>query len=238
MSPPGRPKGEFLSAQREGSPVSPPVRPEGESPPASAQTVYIVDDEADLRRALMRLLMADGLTVESFGSAAAFLAQVPAGACGCLVLDVSMPGLDGLQLQEQLKHRAAMLPIVFLTGQGDIPTSVRAIKAGAVDFLTKPVKGADLLRAVHAGLADAQKNQAAAGALAQLQQRAARLTVREREVMQHVIAGRLNKVIADRLGTSEQTIKVHRGRLMEKLEVDSVADLVRVAQQLDIGPAA
>jgi FixJ family two-component response regulator len=129
------------------------------------------------------------------------------------------------------------LPIVFLTGHGDIPMSVRAIKAGAVDFLTKPVKGADLLRAVRAGLADAQQNQAFALLRAQVQERAARLTAREREVMAHVIAGRLNKVIADRLGTSEQTIKVHRGRLMEKLEVDSVAELVRVAQLLGIGPA-
>jgi FixJ family two-component response regulator len=204
---------------------------------AALSTVYLVDDEADLRRALTRLLQADGLRVESFGSAEEFLAQVPPGAAGCLVLDISMPGLDGLQLQERLRDRAATLPVVFLTGQGDIPTTVRAIKAGAVDFLTKPVKAADLLRAVRAGLADAAHAQAQAGALEGLQQRATRLTVREREVLSHVIAGRLNKVIADRLGTSEQTIKVHRGRLMEKLEVDSVAELVRLAQQLGIAPA-
>jgi FixJ family two-component response regulator len=204
---------------------------------AALSTVYLVDDEADLRRALTRLLQADGLRVESFGSAEEFLAQVPAGAAGCLVLDISMPGLDGLQLQERLRDRAATLPVVFLTGQGDIPTTVRAIKAGAVDFLTKPVKAADLLRAVRAGLADAAQAYAQAAALEELQQLATRLTVREREVLSHVIAGRLNKVIADRLGTSEQTVKVHRGRLMEKLEVDSVAELVRLAQQLGIAPA-
>jgi FixJ family two-component response regulator len=204
---------------------------------SSAATVFLVDDEPELRRALMRLLQAEGLAVQAFESAEAFLAQVPPDAGGCLVLDIAMPGLDGLQLQERLRDRAAALPIVFLTGHGDIPMSVRAIKAGAVDFLTKPVKGADLLRAVRAGLADAQQNQAFALLRAQVQERAARLTAREREVMAHVIAGRLNKVIADRLGTSEQTIKVHRGRLMEKLEVDSVAELVRVAQLLGIGPA-
>lgn len=204
---------------------------------AALSTVYLVDDEADLRRALARVLLADGLQVEAFGSAEEFLAQVPDGAAGCLVLDISMPGLDGLQLQERLRDRAAMLPVVFLTGQGDIPTTVRAIKAGAVDFLTKPVKAADLLRAVRTGLADAAQAQTRAGALAELRQRATRLTLRERGVLSHVIAGRLNKVIADRLGTSEQTIKVHRSRVMEKLEVDSVADLVRVAQQLGVAPA-
>jgi FixJ family two-component response regulator len=203
----------------------------------SLPTVFIVDDEADLRRALTRLLQADGLQVEAFGSAEEFLVGVPRGATGCLVLDISMPGLDGLQLQERLRDSAATLPVVFLTGQGDIPTTVRAIKAGAVDFLTKPVKAADLLRAVRAGLAEAAQAQRQASALAELQQRATRLTLREREVLSHVIAGRLNKVIADRLGTSEQTIKVHRGRLMEKLEVDSVPELVRLAQQLGIVPA-
>jgi FixJ family two-component response regulator len=204
---------------------------------AALSSVYLVDDEADLRRALTRLLQADGLQVEAFGSAEEFLDNVPTGAAGCLVLDISMPGLDGLQLQERLRDRAATLPVVFLTGQGDIPTTVRAIKAGAVDFLTKPVKAADLLRAVRAGLADAAQALAQAAALEGLQQRATRLTVREREVLSYVIAGRLNKVIADRLGTSEQTIKVHRSRVMEKLEVDSVADLVRAAQQLGVVPA-
>jgi FixJ family two-component response regulator len=204
---------------------------------AALSSVYLVDDEADLRRALTRLLQADGLQVATFGSAEEFLDNVPTGAAGCLVLDISMPGLDGLQLQERLRDRAATLPVVFLTGQGDIPTTVRAVKAGAVDFLTKPVKAADLLRAVRAGLADAAQALAQAAALEGLQQRATRLTVREREVLSYVIAGRLNKVIADRLGTSEQTIKVHRGRLMEKLEVDSVPELVRLAQQLGIAPA-
>ena len=148
-----------------------------------------------------------------------------------------MPGLDGLGLQERLAVTGAKLGIVFLTGHGDIPTSVRAIKAGALDFLTKPVRRDDLLRAVHAALDHASAQQAAAAASADLRSRYGQLTAREREVFTHVIAGKLNKVIAADLGTGEQTIKVHRARVMEKLAVDSVADLVRVAQQLGVSPA-
>ena len=202
-----------------------------------AGKVFLVDDEPELRQALTRLLKAEGLDVEGFGSALEFLAGVTEQTAGCLLLDLAMPGLDGLELQERLAATGAKLGIVFLTGHGDIPTSVRAVKAGALDFLTKPVRRDDLLRAVRAALVHANELHAAAAAMAELRGRHAQLTPREREVFAHVIAGKLNKVIAADLGTTEQTIKVHRARVMEKLAVDSVADLVRVAQQLGVQPA-
>lgn len=202
----------------------------------SGDTVFLVDDEPELTRALARLLQAEGFAVRPFNSATDFLATVGPADTGCIVLDLAMPGLDGLALQQRLAHLPG-LAVVFLTGHGDIPTSVRAIKAGAVDFLTKPVKRDDLVRAVRASLDVARAQAAAMHAGADARARLARLTPREREVFEHVIAGRLNKLIADRLGTSEHTVKVHRGRVMEKLGVGSVADLVRLAQQLGIAPA-
>ena len=198
--------------------------------------VYLVDDEPDLRRALERLLRAEGCEVEGFSSAAEFLAQVPPEAPGCIVLDVAMPGIDGLAMQQRLTASGGLLPIVFLTGHGDIPMSVRAVKAGAVDFLTKPVKGVDLLRAVGAALDLSEQRQAQRAELSDLQARAAQLTPREREVFGHVIAGRLNKIIADRIGTTEQTVKVHRARVMDKMGAESVADLVRIGQRIGIDP--
>jgi len=200
--------------------------------------VFLVDDEAKLRRALERLLRTEGFTVHSFGSAAEFLAHVTDADVGCLVLDVAMPEVDGLELQRRLAGIAASLEIVFLTGYGDIPTSVRAMREGAWDFLTKPVRSDTLLTAVNAALERARARHAERAASADLRARFAQLTAREREVLEHVIAGRLNKVIADRLEISEQTVKVHRGRVMEKLAVDSVAELVRAAQALGIEPAA
>jgi FixJ family two-component response regulator len=205
---------------------------------AAAGKVFLVDDEPELRQALARLLKAEGLEVESYGSALEFLASVTAETSGCLVLDLAMPGLDGLALQERLAATGAALGIIFLTGHGDIPTSVRAVRAGALDFLTKPVRRDDLLPAVHAALAHASAQCVAAAAGADLRRRYAQLTPREREVFTHVIAGKLNKVIAADLGTSEQTIKVHRARVMEKLAVDSVAELVRAAQQLGVSQAS
>jgi FixJ family two-component response regulator len=199
--------------------------------------VFIVDDEPDLRQALRRLLQAEGLEVECHASASDFLAGLSDDAVGCVVLDLAMPGLDGLQLQQRLANASATLPIVFLTGRGDIPTTVQAMKAGAVDFLAKPVKRADLLRAVGAALMQCAERLKADQAMAGLRERLGRLTSREREVFEHVISGKLNKVIATRLGTTEQTIKVHRGRVMEKLGADSVAELVRLAQQLGVPPA-
>jgi len=199
--------------------------------------VFLVDDEPELRRAMERLLQAEGFDVVGHGSATEFLAALSDDDVGCLLLDVAMPGLDGLQLQQRLAGSRARLAIVFLTGHGDIPMSVQAVKAGAVDFLTKPVRSADLLRAVDAALALARAQQSDARATADLRSRYEQLTPREREVFAEVVAGRLNKVIASRLGTTEQTIKVHRGRVMEKLGVRSVAHLVRAAHRLSVDPA-
>ena len=192
--------------------------------------VYLVDDELDLRRAIERLLRAEGFKVESHGSALEFLARLPTEADGCVVMDLAMPGLDGLEAQERLVAASTRWPVVFLTGRGDIRSSVRAMKAGAVDFLTKPVKAEELIASVGLGLARVRE-------VADLRARYAQLTPREREVMEHVIAGRLNKVIAAELGTTEQTIKVHRSRVMEKLGIRSVAALVTAAQRLGVSPA-
>lgn len=205
---------------------------------SEGKRVFIVDDEQELRRALERLLRGEGYDVVTFGSAEEFLQAIDPSTHGCCVLDVAMPGLDGLALQERLGATGASLAIVFLTGHGDIPMSVQAMRAGAVDFLTKPVKRQDLVRALEAGLAAARARRAASEATAGFRTRLARLTPREHEVMLHVIAGKLNKVIASDLGTTEHTVKVHRGRMMEKLEVGSVAELVRVTRALGIDPAA
>jgi len=193
--------------------------------------VYLLDDETGMVKAVTRLLRARGFQVQGFTTAASFLDAYRPGSDSCLILDVAMPGLDGLNLQTRLTHQGILLPIVFLTGHGDIPMSVRAMKAGAVDFLTKPVKDVDLLRAVRAALVRAAEQ----GEIAVVSGRLSRLTPREREVMEHVIAGKLNKQIASDLGTGEQNIKIHRGRMMRKMGIDSVADLVRIAEKLGIG---
>jgi FixJ family two-component response regulator len=200
--------------------------------------VYLLDDEPEMLKALTRLVRAQGLRVRGFTRAREFLAQELHQGPACLVLDVAMPGIDGLVVQERLRQSGVDLPIVFLTGHGDIPMSVRAIKAGAEDFLTKPVNGSDLLRAVRAALSRARDLQTEREELAALQERLACLTPREREVLGHVIAGKMNKQIAVDLGTGEQNIKVHRGRLMRKMDVRSVAELVRVAERLGITPAS
>ena len=200
-----------------------------------AKIVQVVDDEPGMRKALTRLLRAEGFDVRAFASAREFLAAAHAEESACLVLDVTMPELDGLELQRRLTHAGVFVPIVFLTGTGDIPTSVRAIKEGAVDFLTKPVNDADLLRAVRAALELAASRKTARAETAALSARHASLTPREREVMAHVVAGELNKQIAAGLGTGEQNIKIHRGRVMEKMGVESLADLVRAAERLGVG---
>ncbi len=204
---------------------------------AAHGVVHVVDDEAGMRKALARLLRAEGFEVRVFASASEFLAAHRADETACVILDVAMPELDGMELQHRLTRGGVLVPIVFLTGHGDIPTSVRAIKAGAVDFLTKPVNDADLLRAVHAGLQLAATQRAEQAAHAALTASYGRLTPREREVMAHVVAGKLNKQIAAELGTGEQNIKIHRGRVMRKMGVQSVADLVRAAERLGIGRA-
>jgi FixJ family two-component response regulator len=192
--------------------------------------VYLLDDEPGMVRALTRLLRVEGFAVMGFTSPAGFLKAVEARQGGCLVLDVAMPELDGMLLQKRLAHDGILLPIVFLTGHGDIPMSVRAIKAGAVDFLTKPVDAASLIRAVRAALARA----AAQRKTAEAARRLARLTPRERQVLEHVIGGLPNKLIASELGTGEQNIKIHRARVMQKMQVQSLPDLVRLAEQIGI----
>jgi len=197
-------------------------------------TVFVVDDDPSVLRALTRLLRADGLETRPFMSPKAFLEQHDVATPGCVVLDIAMPGLNGLELQQALMNLGSPRPIVFLSGRGDIRTSVQAMKAGAVDFLTKPVNGKNLIAAVRrANELDqrARQDQSERRAVAQ---RLATLTPRELEVLQHVIAGQLNKQIAADLGTVEKTIKVHRARVMEKMGIRSVAELVRMADQAGI----
>ena len=192
-------------------------------------TVFVVDDDPAVLKSLSRLLRSARLDVATFGSPREFLERHDSIAPGCLVLDVAMPGLNGLELQEALTKKGSELPIVFLTGHGDIPMSVQAMKRGAVDFLTKPVNDEDLLKAVHAAIEQDRVARQARAELDEIQQRLATLTPREREVLEHVIAGQLNKQTAADLGTVEKTIKVHRARVMEKMMVQSVAELVRLA---------
>jgi len=201
-------------------------------------TVFLVDDDERVLKGLSRLLKAKGYDVRPFTSAQGYLEQHDPAIPGCLVLDVSMPGLDGLALQQILAARDIQRPIIFLTGKGDIPTSVRAMKAGAIDFLTKPVEDKDLSNAIARAEIDDTKARQIGADLAAIKAKIATLTRREREVLSHVVAGRLNKQIAADLGTVEKTIKVHRGRMMEKLGVRSVADLVRLAEKAGISAPA
>jgi FixJ family two-component response regulator len=197
----------------------------------------VVDDDPSVLRALTRLLAAAGLEARAFPSPAAFLRAHDPATPGCLVLDLALPGLDGFELQQALTVSDCARPIVFITGRGDIPASVRAMKGGAVDFLTKPVNDQDLLAAVHNAIEIDRLAREAQVEVDALRQRLASLTPREREVLVHVVAGRLNKQIAADLGIVEKTIKVHRARIMEKMAVRSLADLVRIAERLGIPPA-
>lgn len=200
----------------------------------SAFTVFLVDDDAGVLKALGRLLQTRGFEVRPFTSPQAFLTDHDASVPGCAVLDVSMPDLDGLALQQALTAGGSQRPVIFLTGKGDIPTGVRAMRAGAIDFLTKPVNDADLLAAIARAEKEDSEIRSANASLDSINARLATLTPREREVMTHVIAGRLNKQIAGDLGTVEKTVKVHRGRVMNKLGIRSVADLVRLAEKAGI----
>ena len=190
--------------------------------------VHLVDDDPSVRRALGRLLAAAGHRCETHVSAEAFLARQSDAGHGCAVIDLQLPGASGLELQARLVELDATLPLIFLTGRGDIPTSVQAMKGGAVDFLTKPVDAATLLAAIAAALERGRVLRAARAAEAGVDARLGRLTPREREVLDMVVEGRLNKQIAADLGVAEKTIKVHRARVMQKLEVRTVADLVRL----------
>jgi FixJ family two-component response regulator len=202
---------------------------------AAAKTIFLVDDDPGVLKALSRVLREEGWGVETFASAEAFLARNERPAEGCLVLDVSMPGQDGLALQQRLAAAGALLPIVFVTGHGDIPMSVQAIKAGASDFLTKPVQAQALVAAIRAAIEQDLSARNADADAVELRQRLANLTPREREVLGAVAAGRRNKKIAGDLGVVEQTVKFHRARIMEKMQAASVAELMHMAARLGIG---
>ena len=197
--------------------------------------VFIVDDDPALLKSLSRLLKEEGWLVETYESAEAFLARRDPQAPGCLLLDVTLPGLDGLELQRRLAEAGQALPIVFLTGHGDIPMSVRAIKAGAADFLTKPVTAEALFAAVRAAIAEDASARQDRADVAQLEQRFSTLTPREREVLVAVAKGRLNKQIAADLGIVEQTVKFHRARIMERMQAKTAAELMLIAATLGIG---
>lgn len=202
----------------------------------SAGVVFVVDDDASMRESLKNLIRSVGLRVETLSSAQEFLRTKRGDEPGCLILDVRMPGLSGLDLQKRMAEAGVDLPIIFLTGHGDIPMSVRAMKAGAVEFLTKPVREQDLLDAVQEALErdSAVRNQRTK--LDDLRERFDSLTPKERDVMGKVVAGLLNKQIAGELGMSETTVKIHRHQVMEKMKAASVAELVRMADRLRVYP--
>jgi two-component system, LuxR family, response regulator FixJ len=200
--------------------------------------VFVVDDDRSVRLSLANLLESDGCTVETFSSAAEYLAGVSHPGPACLVLDVQLPGLDGIGLQEQLAEQGRMEQIVFITGHGDIPMGIQAMKRGAVDFLPKPFDDEALLNAVQQALARSTENWRKHSEVRHVRARIAALTPREYEVFRLVIAGWLNKQIAAELGAAVRTIKTHRGRVMHKMGVDSVAELVRLAQKAGVGPAS
>ena len=203
---------------------------------ASDATVFVVDDDMAVRRSLARLLRSAGLNVETFPSAREFLDRLPSARTGCIVLDVRMPGMTGPELFDQMAGKGLSLPVVFLTGHGDVPMSVQAMKKGAVDFLLKPVDDEALLHAIRQAVARHVSQQAREQERQSLEGRLRRLSAREREVMEYVIRGDLNKQIAADLGISEATVKVHRGRVMAKMEAGSVAELVRLCEAAGIRP--
>jgi FixJ family two-component response regulator len=200
--------------------------------------VHVVDDDDSFRTAVTRLLQAAGYEVRGYASAGDFLISHRGDAAGCLLLDINMPGPSGLDLQAALADREIDLPVVFLTGHGDVPMSVRAMKAGAVDFLAKPVEPEPLLQAVGEAMARDAARRQAGGRRHELQACYDRLTPREREVLAGVIAGKLNKQIAADLGVVERTVKMHRAQVLAKMQVDSVAELVRAATDLGLRPGS
>ncbi len=200
----------------------------------AAKTIFLVDDNPAVLKALSRVLREEGWAVEVFASAEAFLARSERPDVACLVLDVSMPGLDGLELQQRLIAAGESFPIVFVSGHGDIPMSVRAIKAGASDFLTKPVRAQALVVAIHAAIEEYQSQRDVVADTEVVRQRFASLTLREREVLAAVTAGRRSKEIAFDLGIVEQTVKFHRARIMERMHAANVAELMHMAARLGI----
>jgi FixJ family two-component response regulator len=194
--------------------------------------VFVVDDDPSMRRSLESLLRSVGHEVRLFASAPEFMQAVRSDTPGCLVLDVRLPGMSGLAFQQELSKAGVALPVIFITGHGDVPMTVRAMKAGAVEFLTKPFDDQVLLDAVHAALERDRARRRDAAKLAKLRARYGALTERERQVMSYVVAGSMNKRIADELGLSVVTVKVHRGQVMRKMQARSVAELVRMSDQL------
>ena len=198
-------------------------------------TVFIVDDYAPVRRSIARLLHTAGFAVAAFASAGEFLAQYDPQTLGCLVLDLAMPTVNGLELQRMLAKASSLLPIIFLTGHGDIPKSVQAMKHGASDFLTKPVNDEDLLAAIRVAIEKHRALRREQAELSEIRTRLDTLTPREREVLELVVAGKLNKQIAGDLGIVEQTVKAHRAQVMEKMRAHSVIELVRLTERCGIG---
>jgi FixJ family two-component response regulator len=194
--------------------------------------VFVIDDDVSVREAIESLVRSVRLDVRTFASAQEFLSTAPWDSPACLVLDVRLPGTSGLELQRSLRERRSTLPIVFLTGYGDVPMTVRAMKDGAIDFLVKPFRDQDLLDAIQRALEQSRSQRQQQIELAKLRQRFDTLTPREQEVMDGVVAGLANRRMAAKLGTSEATVKLHRGRVMEKMRAASLAELVRIAERL------